>query len=401
MEARVHNSDYLKGQGMWLGTPHAYIGIVEVWNEINSSAILEPDKNDCSQHTCYWEGTYDQIRRIAEDVNCAWTGTGTIHVNGFSPLATTKPCPGPVNPQVTIVGSPSAVSDTGNNRSVLCNFLYGDTTTQPGHCEAPPKGPLGTCVNLVQYCPWYTGGSNPSGDMPSPAGANAIGAVLFHPYGPSPERIYWTDAKTIAGFLQNNEKAKPLMASEWGAFDLGQPGGYSADGQIADLARRTMGLLQNGTSLSVEWEYDSATQGTECNPCNQQTGIAVITPLGTANNAVYDWLNGKTFTGCTTSSSPSTTTIKCGLTQLGSSYRAEIAWECTGSTIDACATATDVKTLSCSGNNNNAWCGSTSYSAPIYVTQWRDLAGGLPHTGIPTMIGAKPIIAESGPGTEP
>jgi hypothetical protein len=248
--------------------------------------------------------------------------------------------------------------------------------------------------------------------MPNNPGADMVGAVLFHPYSLSgfqnPERIYQKDLPGIVsldpkiGFLQANERAKPFLATEWGTGN--SQGAYTPDQQIADLARRTMALLQNGTSLSVMWEYDSPTLGTECNPCNQRTGSAVITLLGTADNAVYDWLNGKTFKGCQTflnNGTQPTTTIRCGLGEPGNtSYQAEIAWECTGSTIDECAKGNDITTLDCS-LFNNAWCGSTSYAAPSYVTQWRDLAGGLPHTGMPTMIGAKPILAESGPGTEP
>jgi hypothetical protein len=395
MEQRVHDPNYLNGTGGY-SQKHAYIGMIEVWNEISASHILGPMWNPCgetNEQHCYWDGTYDQMRRMAEDVRCAWTGKGTIHKAGFTPGNPVSNCTSTPYTKDTIIGSPSIVSQNDDNRSVLCNFLYGDPLI-PG--------------TLNHLCQKFTGsgpkaGSNPSGDFPNNPGSGMIDAVLFHPYGGNPETIYLTDVPKILEFLQSNEKTnKYLMASEWGADDPPGPPGYTLDGQIADLPRRTLALLANGVSLSVMWEYDSSTQGTEISPPGTLClGETFLTCLGVAHIAVYNWLANKTFTGCDSGAGGGV--IRCNLTG-SNGYQAQIAWWCGDNSTSLCASddSTLIRNLGCGGTFNNPQCGITPYTPPHYATQWRDLGGGTTTCGTlgcgGLKIGQKPIIVESGPG---
>lgn len=391
MESHIHDPTSL-----YLNT-HADIGIVEVVNEINSSPVLNPGASAWSG--AYWDGNFDQLRRVVEDARCAWTGQGSVHVNGFD--ADPIPCDwtpmGNQSPP-TIIGSPSVVSDLPSSRSVLCNFLYGNlgvTQNGSGICGGPPKA-----------------GSNPSGDMAANSnhGADMVDAVLFHPYPLSgysePERVYAENLPDIIAFLQPNERLKPFLASEWG----GRTAVYSSDGQVALVPREILALFAQGTSLSVTWEYDKVQIGDEFTPydglqCQQQPGC--LNAVGVAHNTVYQWLVGNTLVGCTAPAPKSSSIIRCDLTG-PNGYQAEIAWDCAvhtdtvspsgNSTMQECMAADYTAKLNCAGQNwsNNSQCGSTPYTLPFPPSQWRDLAGNVyPFQQNQAMlVGAKPVLVE-------
>jgi hypothetical protein len=390
MEAHIHDpaTHYLD--------THADIGILEVMNEMHSSPILNPHYD--YWNGAYWDGNYDQLRRLVEDARCAWTGTGTVHVNGFTvdPVSCdwTPKGNGP-----TIIGSPSVVSNAPYSRSVLCNFLYGNLgVTQPnsGICGGPPKA-----------------GSNPSGDMANNKnhGADMVDAVLFHPYTLSgflqPERVYAGNMLDIIRFLQPNERLKPFLASEWG----GRIQGYSPDGRVAFIPRQVMALFANGTSLSVTWEYDMTRIGDEFIPydgklCQKHPGC--LNSVGVANKTVYDWLIGKTLGGCTKPSLKNPSVIKCDLTG-PNGYKAEMAWDCAvntdtpqpsgNGTIAECVRANYISNLNCTLHNwsDNPQCGATSYTPSFSPKQWQDLTGHIHQVqkGDTFSVGAKPILFQN------
>jgi hypothetical protein len=142
----------------------------------------------------------------------------------------------------------------------------------------------------------------------------------------------------------------------WFAWDEPEPGG-------------TGGLWAPASQIFPPVECTTPDTGASGFYCGG--GIAYIQTV--------NWLDGATVASfnCPRScADPIPGVFTFNLTRDGG-YQAQIAWD-----------------SSAGAPCSNAQCGSTSFSAPLFATQWRDVAGNT-HTGLPASIGAAPIIIEN------
>jgi hypothetical protein len=211
---------------------YAHVSSYEIWNEIDRGT-LDPG----SSNTPMWNGTYNQLIRMAQDA-------GTV-IRGIDPNA--------------LIVSPS-VGYTSGARSTAANFLY---------CNSNPTT---TC----------TMGS---------AGSAAVDVINLHVYShPAPE----IDSKIVSfrKILSTTDKAKPFWVTEGG---WGKNSNLGPTGQPGFVARWYALMLRQGVSRAYWYEYDNQTRGTLYSFTTNQ-----LAPAGVAMQVVELWMVGQLFGGCTT-----------------------------------------------------------------------------------------------------
>jgi hypothetical protein len=366
---------------------HAHVLFYELFNEFDRSSIL--NSAGCTSG-CQFQGTFSQLLRMQEDARCVIQGVGTIHARNVS-CANSGISPRGIDPAATAIAG-NVEGGSPGQRVVLQNFLYCNSS--------PPAG---------SQCNWNG----------TAWGASADPVIVLHYYFanvtvPIPElvinRIYLQRST-----LQTAEQNKPYFAGEGSWLgnntqkDPGLSAGFTARWWLSLLlaqhfATGSPGPIRgywynwNGGSDPVNgigglWSTSYWTFNPPPNPvpppisdlsCETPENGGYICTGGTAARQIISWLVGQTWVSasCPTScTNPTQGVFKIDITG-ANGYKAEVAWDSTP------------PAQACSLYAHPQVCGNTSYTAPPYVTQYRDLAGGT-HPSVPIVIGAEPIIAEN------
>jgi len=315
-----------------LDATHARIKYWEIWNEFHRGSL---DPNPTAGGS--WQGSYEQMVRLAEDARCIITGKGHITATGAACTATA------IDPNAVIL-SANTGSQTPAARTVLKRYLY---------CAS------GAC----------TTGS---------AGSAAADVISIHDYaadGLAPEGIR-DQIKAVKDLLSAADLAKPLWATE-GSW--GPPGNLTdLDRQAAFVARYVLTQRSLGVARLYWYIWDggwgrlwSANDGDGCTVPDAKGGY--LCPSGVAYREVRGWLVGATLdSACSVNG----TTWTCDLSR-PNGYVARAVWD------TSCA-------------NNTTACSTVAYPVDPKFVRYRDLAGkvtAVTSTTVP--IGYKPILLEN------
>jgi len=343
---------------------YAHIEYWEVWNEFYRSDTLQPGY---STTPISWRGTYAQLVRMTQDLNCIVTGRiQTITTNGNEPCSDVLASVGlttPVDPSAMIVSPSGAAGKKPFSFAVEQNFLYCN--------DAPPQSAECTTGN---------------------AGADAVDIINIHGYTQhEPVEGSWQEwADNVKNGLQPPELGKPLMMGE-GSF--GDPETDSSNdfkdlqSQAGVVARYNLMAWSLGFSTDYWYSYDATQQavgnlgyGTLFLPdgyqdCNDSSGCTL--PSGVAWQQTYDWMVGATMS---TPCSNQGTIWTCVLERTSpSGYQAEAIWD--NSSQYFCSSGT---------------CPTHEVAASNMYTQYRDLAGHTTQIRSDTVpIGSLPILVEN------
>jgi hypothetical protein len=359
---------------------HAHVLYYELFNEFDRSSIL--NSAGCTS-SCQFQGTFSQLLRMQEDARCVIQGVGTIHARNVS-CANSGISPRGIDPAATAIAG-NVEGGYAAQRVVLQNFLYCNSS--------PPAG---------SQCNWNG----------TDWGASADPVIVLHYYFanvpvPIPElvinRIYLQRSTLLTA-----EQNKPYFAGEgswlknYTQTDPGLSAGFTARWWLSLLLAQHFATGSPGPIRGYWYNWDGgddpvngygglwSTSSQTFNPpasylsCGTQENGGYICTGGTAAKQIISWLVGQTWVTASCPSSctnPTQGVFKIDITG-ANGYQAEIAWDSTP------------PTQACSLYAHPQVCGNTSYTAPGYVTQYRDLAGGT-HTSVPKVIGAEPIIAEN------
>ena len=355
---------------------HAKPRYWEIWNEAERSDTLLSSYS-CPPHLCAYRGSYAQMLRMAQDMQCILKGIATQPITGLG-----KTCGTAGYGQIGIYPRAQIAAMDGQYflqaAAVLENFLRCD--------DSPPAG---------QYCTW---------SKSHPLGSNATDVIALHMYTGSTGSVYPEQfLNGVAKFrqlLSATDRTKPFFSNEgsWGAnttqvdpnlsagfvaryylllWMMGMRRGYWYEWSGWDAAHWgglwspepiTFGV--NGEYLTCQ-QFDQQTNGYWC------TGAIAYkqTMKWLVNAKVVGW-TCPDFGGCGKHYELYLGKYAFDISD-SNGYQGEIAWD-------------NTQTTPC----ENPQCGSTAYVAPSYVTQWRDLAGNV-HAGKPTQIGAEPILSEN------
>jgi Glycosyl hydrolases family 18 len=335
----------------WL-TTHAHIKYWEIWNEFYRSTTIESFA--ASPGSLSWQGTYNQLVRLAEDARCIITGTGTIH--NTPTFGSSTACSATAIDSSAKIVAPSGTTTAGS-RDAVQNFLY---------CN---HSPIATCTTGT-------------------AGALTVDIINAHlyPTNITPEFVASTSIPSLQAVLQSAELAKPLWNGEgsWGTLpnvsNIWNGDAYARAGFIPRFFALNWSA---GVTENFWYSYDIVT--------GQLFTTSLVTPESTAWATTYNWLVNAVPTQtlfCATSG----TVYACAF-QEGSGKLAEIVWDSQygpgGITSPANCTTSGTPTI----------CGTTSYSVPvIYNGDWIDILGGVHAIGGTVTIGAVPILLESAAG---
>jgi hypothetical protein len=343
---------------------YAHIEYWEPWNEFYRSDTLQPGYHETP---ISWHGTYAQMVRITQDLNCIVTGRiQAITTNSNETCDHVLASVGltaPVDSSAKVV-SPSGCANEGFfSFATEQNYLYCN--------DNPPTS---------AYC---TTGR---------AGADAVDIINIHGYtGREPvERSLQTWANKVKNGLQSQELGKPLILGEGSFGDPAKPGNGFTDLQSQASVVARYSLMARSLGVSTEYWYGYETEreavgsggiGTLVMPdgyqgCNDPNGC--ILPSGTAWQQTYDWMVGATMSmPCSSQGSVWT----CSFTRTNpSGYQAEATWD-------------NSATYYCDGNGN---CPTHSVGVSAVYTQYRDLAGNIAriaNNAVP--IGLLPILLEN------
>jgi hypothetical protein len=382
---------------------HAHVLYYELFNEFDRSTKVNNDtaclSSNGNEGSCQFQGTFSQLLRMQEDARCVIQGVGVIHGQNGVTCAESGINPQGIDPAATVIAGNVEGADPNTQRVVLQNFLY---------CNASPP--------TNSQCNW--GVNNGKSNW----GALADPVIVLHYYFANsitiPEgiinRIYQQRAT-----LQTAELTKPYFAGEGSWLgnntqtDPGLSAGFTARWWLSLLLAQNFATVNPGPIRGYWYNWDGgdnpgdnpvgigglwSTSYWAFNPppnpipppisylsCETPENGGYICTGGTAAKQIISWLVGQTWVtaSCPTScTNPTQGVFKIDISNPASSYQAEIAWDST------------VHSQACSLYTHPEVCGNTSYTAPGYVTQYRDLAGGT-HTSVPKVIGAEPIIAEN------
>ena len=323
---------------------HAHIKYWGIWNEFNRSTTF--GYYAASPGGLSWQGTYNQVVRLAEDARCIITGTGVIH-NAPGP-GDVSPCTAAaIDPSAKIVAPSTAASYVGG-RKALQNFLY---------CNNSPQT---TC----------TVGS---------AGAAAVDVIDAHLYPQTtrPEQIISANVPNLRAALQSAELAKPLWNGEgsWGIPVSNSIWKNDAFARAGFIPRFFALSWSAGVTENFWYSYDTY-DGQLFDPA---TGH-LLTPEGTAWTNTYNWLVNAVPTQtpfCQTSG----TIYFCDFGR-ANGYIARLVWDSQFG-------------QNCTQMNNPIVCGNTTYTVPSQFNKdWIDLLGTVHPMSATVMIGANPVLLE-------
>jgi hypothetical protein len=323
---------------------HAHIKYWEIWNEFYRSTTL--GYYSACAGCLSWQGTYNQLVRLAEDARCIITGTGSIR-NTPSLGSSTACSATAIDPTAKIV-SPSTAANYPGGIKALQNFLY---------CN---NSPAAAC----------TVGS---------AGAAAVDVIDAHLYaeGRTPESVASSDVSNLRSALESAELAKPLWNGEssWGIPTLTNSiwkDGYARAGFIP----RFFALYWSaGVTENFWYSYD-----TDDGQLYDPVAGHLLKPEATAWTSTYNWLVGAVPTQtpfCQTSG----TIYFCDFGR-ANGYVARLVWDSQFG-------------QNCAQMDNPVICGNTTYNVPSQFNRdWVDVLGAVhPQSGT-VMIGANPILLE-------
>lgn len=354
---------------------HAHIGFYEIWNEYPRSDTLNSTftchcptgQKNCANpgQSCAYRGTFAQMLRMTQDLRCIVEG------HPDDPITATGQTCGSAG--YSAIGlDPTAVVAEGNAGGVLGG---GDNSTMQNYLYCNNNPPAGSLCNY---------GS---------AGSAATDVIIGHSYfNQIPEDLLHGISAQKA-MLTTTDAAKPYFTGEgsWGHnSNVDDPGL-----QAAYVPRWYLVLLMAGVQRGYWFAWDEFEQGGTGGmwaPASQNFPPEECTTPDTGASGFYcgggiayiqtvNWLDGATVVdfncpGTCPQAYPGVFTFN--LTRDGG-YQAQIAWD-----------------SSAGAPCQNVVCGSTSFTAPPFATQWRDVAGNT-HAGAPTTIGAAPIIIENMP----
>jgi hypothetical protein len=323
---------------------HAHIKYWEIWNEFYRSSTLGT-YNACSG-CLSWQGTYNQLVRLAEDARCIITGKGTIH-NVPSAGSSTACSATAIDSNAEIV-APSTAANDGRGWKALQNFLY---------CNNSPEA---TC-------------------SVGNAGAAAVDIIDVHLYAQweTPETVVTQDIPSFRAVLQPAEQQKPLWNGEgsWGV--LSNPSSIWGDAYArAGFIPRFFALYWSaGVTENFWYSYDT-NDGQLFDPVAGH----LLTPEATAWTSTYNWLVSAVPTQtpfCQTSG----TIYFCDFGR-ANGYVARLVWDSQFG-------------QNCTQMNNPVVCGNTIYNVPSqFNTDWVDVVGTVHPVLSTVMIGANPILLE-------
>jgi hypothetical protein len=323
--SRVNNPTYLQS--------HAHIKYWETWNEFS--------------RTSSWMGTYDELVRMAQDLNCIVTGkVPTITATGETCAAVLLKMglTQPVDPNAVMVAPSSAGIDSGS----IENFLY---------CDNSPQS----------MC---TTGS---------AGAAAVDTISVHMYidTQTPEHIVNVGLQTLYAMMQAHNLTLPVFDGEGSWGKVSDQGNIWQDVYArAGMIPRYFALIWSNNVKQIMWYgYDTDTGTLFSSPTQ-----TLDQPEANAYILTYNWLSNATPTQ--TPFCQSTGTVyHCDFTE-SNGHAASLVWD-------------SQYGQNCSNMNTPILCGNTSYTVPSqFNADWIDLSGSSHGASATVSIGANPILLE-------
>jgi hypothetical protein len=327
---RVNDATYMQS--------HAHIKYWEIWNEVSRSSTLENISTNWS-----YEGTYNQLVRLAQDTRCLITGNGQITATGETcqEVLATVGLSTAIDPNGVIV----APSSAGIDIDEIENFL---------HCDHNPKA---LCT---------------TGD----AGFNAVDVIDVHLYATTttPENL----AKQIPA-VRSLAAGKPLWNGEGSWGDTSNPGNiWASDGyaRAGFIARYFSIFWSAGITENFWYGYDFGTIGALYDPNSGQ----LLQPEANAWILTYNWLTNAEPVNhpfCQVNG----TIYNCNFTN-ASGAPSSLVWDSSYG-------------QDCSSMSVPIVCGNTNYNVPSQFNKdWIDLAGTVHPPASSVDIGANPILLE-------
>ena len=325
-------------------TNHAHIRYWEPWNEVDNSCTLSKVLTQPSCGANFWEGTYDQLQRMTEDLRCIVVGGAqTITATGETcaqvrAAVTSVSLSGPIDATAVIVLSSSHAQTSGGSLDVTQNELY---------CNHSPKAGSSCTGGGVHAAIDATNTHMKPGNFPS----STIEAETV------------LEINNFKALLQTAEASKPFYNGESGYSGSGWPstGNYAnVNNQESFIPRYFLVSWSNGVS-SINWyTWDTS---------NTMLGSG---PLIQGWTTTYNWMVGSVTTGPCSSSG---TTWTCGLSANGVGEL--VVWD---------------NSQYCSGST----CPTVNYTASSSYGHYVDIMGTV-HT-IPTNhivpIGIRPVLLQ-------
>jgi len=242
---RVNDPTYLQS--------HAQVKYWETWNEFNRSQTIENWQGSLS-----WQGTYNQLVRLAEDARCIITGKGTIHNVPTAGQSTACSLPA-IDPNAIMVAPSHSISVEGGLDAIQ-NFLY---------CNRNPRGPCTV------------------GD----AGAQAVDIINPHLYAQrvTPEVVISQQIPALRRVLQASEQQKPLWNGEgsWGSASESDNVWHDPFAR-AGFIPRFFALYKSANVAENFWYGYDLVGGQLYDPTSGQ----LLNPEATAWKETYQWLVG-------------------------------------------------------------------------------------------------------------
>jgi len=313
---------------------HAHIKYWETWNEFTRSTS--------------WQGTDNELVRLAEDANCIITGKVTaIVANGGETcqhVLGTVGLTSPIDPQAVMV-APSAA---GIAAPEVTEFLY--------------------CTNPSPTC---SVGS---------AGANAVDVIDVHLYinKQTPEKVVTVGLPGLRALLQPAELQKPLWNGEgsWGSTADSADIWQDAYARVGVIPRYFALYWSAGVTENFWYGYDFTDNGQLYNPTTSQ----LVQPEANAWILTYNWLSGAVPTQnpfCQNNG----TVYHCDFTE-ASGLAASLVWDTQYG-------------QNCSSMSVPVVCGTTNYTVPSQFNKdWVDLGASIHSATSSVMIGSNPILLE-------
>lgn len=356
---------------------HAHIQLYEIWDEfersdtINNASCALPRSGAA---TCSYRGTFAQMLRMTEDLRCIVEGHGSDPIVALKTTCAqdgTMPARG-LDPTAMVTEGDAGGESLDNGNGTMLNYLYCNNSPPPNSmCNYGDAGSAAT--DFVSGHSYFVNGSVPEDLM----------AII-------------TAEKTM---LSPADAAKPYITGEgsWGKNTApdGSPSVSDPELQGAFVSRWYLVLLMLNVSRGYWYAWDQfQSDGVgglwspttlsfpplECTTPDQTIG-GYDCSGAIAYEQTAAWLlgaNAGNFSCPGSCANPTSGVFTVSLTRSGG-YQAQIVWD--SSPVSACA---------------NPQCGSIPFtnSLPFSAIQWRDLAGDT-HEGLPSSIGAAPIIIEN------
>jgi hypothetical protein len=353
VSTHVTNSTYL--------LTHAYVHSWNAWNEVHNSCSLNTGHTSPSCGANFYEGTYDQLQRLTEDMRCIIKGgSQTITATGETcaqvwATVTSVSLSAAVDSTATILNPSSGVL-LASDVAVLSNLLYCNDSPKAGSsCTGGGQHAADDAINIHA--------------KPCNNACNLTTATI--------ESSISTLISSAQGVLQLAELAKPLEITEGGYSGTGWPGSgiYSDNEMQQSFIPRYFLIALTDSADSIAWyTYDIS---------NTLLGNALDIQ---GWNTAYTWLKNKAFgsiiggvptanKGCTVTG----TIWSCSLTDNTTNF--VVKWD---------------SSQSCSGGT----CTSSTQPVPSGCTEYTDINLVL-HAGIAgsVSLGVQPILLQGPSGS--